>query len=86
MWGISTRDGADCVPNGRVGVIGMCSGGRHTFLAACMKIDTLEEPPMFQVTETHFAKTWLLDPRSPKVEKPEGIQDIHGKLMKAFNI
>lgn len=52
----------------------------------CMKIDTLEEPPMFQVTETHFAKTWLLDPRSPKIEKPEIIQNIHEKLVEAFNI
>ena len=52
----------------------------------CLKIDTLKEPPMFQVSETHFAKTWLLDPRAPKVEKPEIIQDIHGKLLKAFNI
>ena len=41
---------------------------------------------MFPVTETHFAKTWLLDPRAPKIEKPEMIQDIHEKLMKAFNI
>ena len=52
----------------------------------CMKIDTLKEPPMFQVTETHFAKTWLLDPRSPHIEKPEAIHGIHEKLMKAFNI
>ena len=52
----------------------------------CLEIDTLLEPPMFQVTETHFAKTWLLDPRAPKLEKPEGIQDIHEKLMAAFNI
>ena len=52
----------------------------------CLEIDTLLEPPMFQVTETHFAKTWLLDPRAPKLEKPEGIQDIHEKLMEAFNI
>ncbi len=52
----------------------------------CLKIDTLEDPPMFQISETHFAKTWLLDPRSPKVEKPEGIHDIHEKLMQAFNI
>ena len=52
----------------------------------CLKIDTLEEPPMFQVTETHFAKTWLLDPRAPKIEKPEIIQDIHQKLVDAFNI
>ena len=52
----------------------------------CLEIDTIKEPPMFQVSETHFAKTWLLDPRAPKVEKPEGIRDIHEKLMKAFNI
>ena len=52
----------------------------------CMKIDTLLEPPMFQVTDTHYAKTWLLDPDAPKIEKPEGIQDIHEKLLKAFNI
>lgn len=52
----------------------------------CMKIDTLKEPPMFKVTDTHYAKTWLLDPRSPKVEKPEAIQNIHEKLVKAFNI
>lgn len=52
----------------------------------CLKIDTLKEPPMFRVSETHYAKTWLLDPRAPKVEKPVIIDDIHGKLTKAFNI
>jgi len=52
----------------------------------CMKIDTLIEPPMFKVTDTHYAKTWLLDPRSPKIEKPEIIHDTHEKLIKAFNI
>ncbi len=52
----------------------------------CLKIDTLMDSPVFKVTDTHYAKTWLLDPRSPKVEKPETIQDIHEKLMKAFNI
>ena len=52
----------------------------------CLKIDTLKEPPMFQVSDTHYAKTWLLDPRAPKVEKPEAIQKNHEKLLKAFNI
>ncbi len=52
----------------------------------CLKIDTLLEPPMFRVTDTHYAKTWLLDPNAPKIEKPEGIQDIHEKLIRAFNI
>ena len=52
----------------------------------CLKIDTIAEPPMFKVSDTHYAKTWLLDPNAPKVEKPEGIRDIHEKLVNAFNI
>ena len=52
----------------------------------CLKIDTLAEPPMFKVSETHYAKTWLLEPNAPKVEKPEIIQDIHEKLLKAYHI
>lgn len=52
----------------------------------CLKVDTLKEPPMFPVSETHFAKTWLLDPRAPKFEKPEVIHNMHEKLMEAFHI
>ena len=52
----------------------------------CLKLDTLKEPPMFRVSDTHFAKTWLLDPRAPKISKPEIIEDIHETLMKTFNI
>ena len=52
----------------------------------CLKIDTIKEPPTFKVTETHYAKTWLLDPRAPKIEKPDTIKNIHEKLIDAFNI
>ncbi len=52
----------------------------------CMKIDTIAEPPMFKITETHSAKTWLLDPRAPKMEKPAIIQNIHEKLLRSLNI
>ncbi|MBE7043864.1 MAG: ABC transporter ATP-binding protein [Ruminococcaceae bacterium] len=52
----------------------------------CMKIDTLLEPPMFPVSDSHYAKTWLLDPNAPKIEKPEEIQNIHEKLIRAFSI
>ena len=45
-----------------------------------LKIDFIKEPPMFKVSDTHYAKTWLLDPRAPKLEKPEAIQDLHGKI------
>jgi len=47
-----------------------------------MKIDFIEEPPMFKITDTHFAKTWLLDPRAPKVEKPQIIQNLTERLSK----
>ncbi len=46
-----------------------------------MEIDFEEEPPMFKVSETHYAKTWLLDERAPKVEKPEVIRDLHEKMI-----
>ena len=45
-----------------------------------MAIDYVKEPPMFKITETHYAKTWLLDERAPKVEKPKIIQNLHEKL------
>ncbi len=45
-----------------------------------LKIDFAKEPPFFKVSETHYAKTWLLDPRAPKLEKPEVIQDLHEKI------
>ncbi|MBR3264601.1 MAG: ABC transporter ATP-binding protein [Erysipelotrichaceae bacterium] len=45
-----------------------------------LKIDFEEEPPFFKITDTHYAKTWLLDPRAPKVEKPEAIRNLHEKI------
>ncbi|MBQ7655205.1 MAG: ABC transporter ATP-binding protein [Clostridia bacterium] len=38
-----------------------------------LEADRLAEPPLFPVTETHFAATWLLDERAPKIEPPENI-------------
>lgn len=37
-------------------------------------IDDKEEPPMFKVSDTHYAATWLLDERAPKVEMPEELR------------
>lgn len=39
-----------------------------------MRIDYEKEPPMFRVTDTHYAATWLLDERAPKVKVPTGGQ------------
>ena len=40
--------------------------------AYALEIDYHEQPPMFQITDSHYAATWLLDPRAPKVESPMG--------------
>ena len=37
-----------------------------------LAIDYEEEPPLFQLSPTHFAATWLLDKRAPKVVPPVG--------------
>lgn len=37
-----------------------------------LEIDYLESPPMFRISDTHFAATWLLDPRAPKITPPIG--------------
>ena len=41
-----------------------------------LKIDFVERPPYFEVSPTHKARTWLLDPRAPKVEPPENIRNL----------
>ena len=46
-----------------------------------MKIDFEEEPPFFKVSDTHYAKTWLLDPRAPQVEPPKAIRNLHDRLI-----
>ncbi len=48
-----------------------------------MAIDLVEEPPMFKISDTHYAKTWLCDPRAPKVESPANIHDLHEKMLKS---
>ena len=39
-----------------------------------LEIDTLYEPPMFKVSDTHYAATWLLHENAPKIEVPEAIK------------
>jgi oligopeptide transport system ATP-binding protein len=44
-----------------------------------LKIDFEQRPPYFEVSPTHKARTWLLDPRAPKVEPPLMIQKMREK-------
>jgi oligopeptide transport system ATP-binding protein len=39
-----------------------------------LKIDLEKQPPMFKVSDTHYAATWLLHPDAPKVEPPEAVK------------
>jgi len=45
-----------------------------------LAIDFVKEPPFFDISETHKAKTWYLDPRSPKIEQPEAIRRMREKI------
>nr|MDD6335157.1 ABC transporter ATP-binding protein [bacterium] len=38
-----------------------------------LQIDYEQAPPMFAISDTHFAATWLLDARAPRVRPPAGI-------------
>ena len=40
-----------------------------------MKVDFEVEPPMFKISDTHYAATWLLDERAPKVEMPKIVSE-----------
>ena len=46
-----------------------------------LAIDFVKEPPFFDVSPTHAAKTWYLDPRAPKIERPHSIQNLRKKMM-----
>ena len=41
-----------------------------------LNIDFIEEPPLFDVSPTHRAKTWVLDPRAPKIDQPQTIKKL----------
>ncbi|MBO5323491.1 MAG: ABC transporter ATP-binding protein [Oscillospiraceae bacterium] len=48
-----------------------------------MQIDFEQQPPMFEISETHRAATWLLHPDAPKVEIPKAITDRIARMKKA---
>ena len=45
-----------------------------------LEIDFELEPPLFEITPTHYAATWLLHPNAPKVELPKVIQERINRL------
>ena len=51
-----------------------------------LKIDEKAPPPMFQITETHYAATWLLHPDAPKIELPKELKLRIERSRKAANL
>ena len=45
-----------------------------------LAIDYEEAPPVFKVSDTHYAATWLLDPRAPRIEPPVRVKN--GRVIK----
>jgi len=50
-----------------------------------LKIDFEEEPPMFKISDTHYAATWLLHPDAPKVDPPKTVIDRIERMKKKAN-
>ncbi len=47
-----------------------------------LKIDKRAQPPMFKVSDTHYAATWLLDERAPRVDMPAELCERVARMMK----
>lgn len=47
-----------------------------------MKIDFEKEPPLFKVSETHYAATWLLHPNAPKTTPPAIVTERINRMLK----
>ena len=76
MPDLDTNDKLDAIPGTPPNMIfppkGDAFAERNKY---ALKIDFEEQPPMFDVSETHKAATWLLHPDAPKVERPKAISD-----------
>lgn len=51
-----------------------------------MQIDFEEQPPMFKISDTHYAATWLLHPDAPKIDPPKSVTDRIQRMKKARGV
>ena len=76
MPDLDTKEKLDAIPGTPPNMIyppvGDAFAARNKY---AMQIDFEEQPPMFEINETHRAATWLLHPDAPKVETPKIITD-----------
>ncbi|MBE6916347.1 MAG: ATP-binding cassette domain-containing protein [Ruminococcaceae bacterium] len=76
MPDLDTKEKLDAIPGTPPNMIyppvGDAFADRNKY---AMQIDFEQQPPMFEISETHRAATWLLHPDAPKVEIPKIITD-----------
>jgi oligopeptide transport system ATP-binding protein len=58
-------------PNLQMHIEGDAFAARNPY---ALNIDFVKRPPFFDVSPTHKARTWLLDPRAPKMDPPKIVQ------------
>ncbi len=83
MPDLDTKDKLDSIPGTppdmRYPPVGDAFALRNKY---AMQIDFEQQPPMFAVSETHSAATWLLHPDAPKVDVPKAITDRIARMTK----
>lgn len=76
MPDLDTKEKLDSIPGTPPNMInppiGDAFAARNKY---ALKIDYEQEPPLFKVSDTHYAATWLLHPKAPKVEMPKTLVD-----------
>ena len=84
MPDLDTKDKLDSIPGTPPNMIyppvGDAFAARNKY---AMEIDFEMQPPLFEISETHKAATWLLHPEAPKVEVPKAITDRIARMKKA---
>ena len=83
MPDLDTKEKLDAIPGTPPNMIyppvGDAFADRNKY---AMQIDFEQQPPMFEISETHKAATWLLHPDAPKVEVPKVITDRIERMLK----
>ncbi len=73
---LNSRDKLEAIPGTPPNMIyppvGDAFAARNKY---ALEIDFEQQPPMFQISDTHFAATWLLHPNAPHVEMPDIVKE-----------
>lgn len=87
MPDLDTKEKLDAIPGTPPNMIyppqGDAFADRNKY---AMQIDFEQQPPMFEVSPTHKAATWLLHPNAPKVEVPKIITERIERMKKAGGV